>query len=450
MRKLIALGIACLFFISADAQKVNRRYTFQGQADFTDGPSDFVELSDGTLMLVWTSFRYPSLDTCYIRARKILKSGASSPIVTLDKFPFKYGLISLHAASIGKEKFGLIYQVPDLNSKKCAVVFSTFSKDGKAVLMRKPIGNSYRSGSYELGISADADGKYALGWMEFRDSAQFRYTIETFDAKDNPIAPAFVFDSSYAMGSALQHFDYKNGKIAVAMLYQDDHDMPRISIRTFSEKGLALSKRTVINEEDMFGLGTREIQVKILSNTEFAVSWIQSFFKNAENGEKSDSAQVYTSFFNFSGEMIGNKKILPLHGKIISSLNISHQKGKIQFACLEENGARYGNTNENAKRILTCEMSKTEKNIPDTVYVLETANKKTVRSSVFCRPTSKYRFFVFNSEANQYTGQQTLSYAYFLWKEKKPKVKKEKAPKEKKVKEEKKKEDKPKNGNGRG
>lgn len=446
MRKLIAFFIAVLILNVAQAQKVNRRYTFQPQPNNTDIPSSFVELSDGTIMLVWTSFRANNADSCFIHARKILKSGVAGPIITLDAFPYYSGAIWVESAALAKEKFGLIYNIPVANSQQCTIVFSSFNADGFSFQKRKAISNSNIEEMNHLAISSAPDGKYALGWQEFTDIDHSRFMMQTFDAKDVALSAPFVFDSAFSLSANLQKIDFKNGKLVAALLDQKSNEFPRLAFRTFSEKGIPLCEKTIVNESDSAGTKIVSIDLKFISNTEFVLSWVHSKFDPNTEARKVYYSNITAGFYDLQGKMSCVPKTIADSAEVISSINFAVQKGKIQFVWLDEK--------EGNNRLMNCGIDKSKREVPDSAIVLEKMQPTVGFGTVICRPTSKYKYFEMHREFIRYSNQTTISFAYFLWKEKKPKAKKVKEPKKKKEKEkkpeEKKDEVKGNSGNGRG
>lgn len=452
MRKIVLLPLLVLLILPGLAQNTSKRYQFLERKNEADIPVDFIELSDGTTMLVWATWHLPGADTCFVRARKLLKSGVSGPIMTLDMFPAKTGSM-IDVAPLSDKKFGMTYAIvsPGQKPGESTVVFSVFDSEGKKLVDRQKLGTTRNISRNHTCIDGDASGNYALGWEEFTDSIHSRFMLTVFTRQNTVLTAPFAFDDGNNLDCYGQQMEYNNGKIAVTMLRTskaDNYISYRVWMRTFSEKGAPLCPATLVDTNPFYGLGTRDLQLCIISNTEMAIGWTQASFDTKAPAGAKDSVQAYLAFYDLYGRKIDSTLVMPAHSAQTHSMHLGVNKSQLFMTWMDD-------ADKNNGKLKACILDKNKKTIPDTVFIVEPMHKNTYRETVICRPTEKFRYFVINSQLSEGSAQQcSLVYSYHPWKEKKPKVKKEKEKKGKKEKDKKDKDkgkdEKPKDNSGRG
>lgn len=436
MHKTIALGIAGLFCFFAHAQKVNKRYTFQSQPGVTDQVSDFAELSDGTLMLVWTSAKTPANDSCFVRARKILKSGVSGPIVNLEAFAAKE-LPEIQVAPLSNGEFGISFVLSWAEEGK-KLYFSRYDQSGTASLRRMVIDSVEKGNIPYHELAADKNGSYALSWIKGLERDAGECKLATYTNKN--IRTGLSTAATAPMFRDLK-MDYRFGKIALAWEIIRRPEPSAVVCRIFNSRSEALTEEipASANNKDQFS----NPQILVLSPNDFVFSYTAApkiIARDSITGPQNDELNLLVDFINTGSKLTVSRKTVPSGGTKVNTLHLFSEKKKAVIAWTDYSGGLYSYTFNEGKKAA------------DSASVIERMNNSLQYGTVVCRPTKNFRLLVFNTISSKSMVQESLSYAYFLWKEKKPKEKKVKEPKQKKEKKEKEKKDnaEKENGNGRG
>lgn len=437
----ILFTISCFFTVLlTQAQTDLKRLQFQGEQDVIDSPGDFAELSDGTIVLLWTSYHKPGMDTCFVNARKIPVKGGAGPIIHLDTFPVpKNTIYTIRPVVFPDNKsFGFAFALPLGSLSAYQLYFDRFSLDGKPLVQRLRVDTlSYGAALYPS-VAVNKNGNFVVAWEQVQNgvnAAMFR----VFNKQNQPVtAPVSADPCGNCYKSSVQ-VDFRYGKIAMTWKKTDEIAALRITYRVFSEKGIPLCEATNADPKANTGLVTYP-RIRIVSKKSFALVWSGRLYypEEAEMNGIKDSAKLYLGFYGFDGKPQGDfMKVNTSCCKDLSASEISVRKDSLYITWS-------GGSPNLPASIYAWKISLKKKKA--SLEVVEAFEKQGMYRMGVCRATKAYRYFVFNNgKAAGAAHDTTLGYAFT---EKKPKAKKEKHRKEKgkKKKEDEKKEEPKKDG----
>jgi hypothetical protein len=425
MKRLFFLLLLCNCVVVSPAQNSLKQVQFIGQKDFSDLAGDFTELSDGTMILMWTSYRLPSKDTCFINARKIAENGNAGMIMHLDSFPIPPNTaFTVKPVAFPDKSFGYVFAAPQGSLMRYNLFFSRYTMDGKAIVRNLRVDTLSTGAALFASLTVDKNGKFAVAW-EQNVNGQNDIMFRLFDKNNKPVSAPIAADPCSVCSKSSVQAEYTNGKLVLAWKKSDEIAALRINFRVFGSNGKPLTD--VINPDPRTETGLVTFpRLKLVSKNEFAVAWIGRMYfpDEAEMNGIKDSAKIYIQLFGFDGKAktprikVNTSCCMGLYPPEISVMRDT------LFISWSSNSEYPGFGVYAWKYSLKKKTASTE--------LLMKFDKQGSYYNGTCRAGHEYRFFAFHYGKPPGAAQETLSFA-FTEKKKKEK-KKEKAPKEKKKK----------------